>query len=154
MSRDEEAIIELMRQLRMAGQLQHAYLMQGWQSHDAGLHPAAGILLSDLAAHGECRPSELAKRKMVDLSVISRQIATLVAAGLVERRPAPRDGRGALLRLSPEGETQLKRWREDYLAQVRSALADWRETELEELTDGLTAMNAAFRAAIEQTSQG
>lgn len=149
MSLSEHAGIELLHQLRIAGQLQHAWTTVAWQSDKpAGLHPAAAMLLSDLAVNGECRPSELAKRKMVDVSVISRQIAQLVAAGLIERRPAPEDGRAALVSISEQGQVELKRWREHRLEFVRTALSEWTEEEVTALTTRLAAMNDAIRRTI------
>lgn len=148
MSLSENAGIELLHQLRVASQLQHAWTTASWQHGRTGLHPAAAMVLSDLANHGESRPSELAKRKMVDVSVISRQIAQLVGAGLVDRRPAPEDGRAALVTLSEQGRVELKRWRENYLEFVRAALGDWSEEEVVDLTGRLTAMNEALRKTI------
>lgn len=149
MSLSEQAGIELLQQLRIAGQLQHAWSTASWQGDKpVGLHPAAAMLLSDLAVNGECRPSELAKRKMVDVSVISRQIAQLVAAGLVERRPAPEDGRAALVSLSEEGRVELKRWRENRLEFIRTALSDWTEDEVTALTTRLASMNDSMRRIV------
>lgn len=145
MSLSEDAGIDLLHQLRVAGQLQHAWITTSWQHGHTGLHPAAAMVLSDLAINGESRPSELAKRKLVDVSVISRQIAQLAAAGLVDRRPAPEDGRAALVTLSEQGHVELKRWRQSFLEFVRTALGDWSEEEVVELTGKLTAMNEALR---------
>lgn len=145
MSLSEDAGIELLHQLRVSNQLQHAWTTASWQQGQTNLHPAAAMVLSDLATHGESRPSELAKRKMVDVSVISRQIAQLVAAGLVDRRPAPEDGRAALVTVSEQGRVELKRWRENYLEFVRAALGEWSEEEVVALTEKLTALNEALR---------
>ncbi|KAA9153060.1 MarR family transcriptional regulator [Amycolatopsis acidicola] len=149
MSLDEDASIELMRQLRTAGQLQHSWVASTWQNEEGGLHPAAAMLLSDLARHGECRPSELARRRMVDVSVVSRQIAQLTTAGLVDRRPAPEDGRAALVSVSEQGMIELKRWRGKYLKFFRTALADWTDAEIAALTSRLTQMNEALREQLQ-----
>jgi DNA-binding MarR family transcriptional regulator len=114
---DDDVRVELMRELKTASQLQHAWIMQAWQS-EPGLHPAAAMLLSDLAKNGEARPSELAKRRFVDLSVVSRQITQLSAAGLVDRRPAPEDGRASLVSVSP---TTSSSWRRRSAAGTTSA---------------------------------
>lgn len=148
MTLSEDSSLELMWQLRVARQLQHAWISQSWQPADGGLHPAAAILLSDLATTGESRPSELAKRKMVDVSVISRQIAQLSAAGLIERRPAPEDGRASLVSVSEAGEVLLKRWRQSHLDFVRNALHDWTDEDVAALTERLRSMNDALRAAV------
>src|SRR5215217_4768128 len=121
MSERDEARLELMRELKASANLQHAWLMQIWQA-ERGLHPAAAMLLSDLAKHGEARPSDLAKRRLVDISVISRQITQLSAAGLIDRRPAPEDGRASLVSVSKQGYEQLERWRGLYLDFMGRAL--------------------------------
>ncbi|MDQ0378496.1 MarR family winged helix-turn-helix transcriptional regulator [Amycolatopsis thermophila] len=146
----DEKAVELMRELRTAGQLQHAWINQSWQREHDGLHPAAAMLLSDLNVHGESRPSDMAKRKMVDVSVISRQIAQLTAAGLVSRRPAPEDGRASLISLSDAGRAELERWRELHVAFMQRALADWTDDEIESLTARLTLMNEGLREALGQ----
>jgi DNA-binding MarR family transcriptional regulator len=151
MSLSEDVSLELMRQLRSTGQMQHAWVTHAWQNQQEGLHPAAAMLLHDLALHGECRPSDLAKRRMVDVSVISRQISQLSAAGLIDRRPAPGDGRAALLRVSAQGEAELKRWRENYLDFFRSALENWTDDEITELTTRLASMNEALRTAMDRS---
>ncbi|TNC21898.1 MarR family winged helix-turn-helix transcriptional regulator [Amycolatopsis alkalitolerans] len=140
--------VALMRELRTAGQLQHAWTMQSWQQGTTALHPAAILLLSDLRQHGESRPSELAKRKMVDISVISRQVTQLAAAGLIERRPAPEDGRASLIRLSEAGEALLGQWRERHLGFVERALEGWTDEEIERLTARLNLMNEGMRGAL------
>ncbi|TNC26055.1 MarR family winged helix-turn-helix transcriptional regulator [Amycolatopsis alkalitolerans] len=145
MTLSEQAGIELLQQLRTASQLLQAWVTASWQRGEPGLHPAAAMVLHDLAANGESRPSDLAKRKMVDVSVISRQIAQLVAAGLVERRPAPEDGRAALVRVSEQGRAELQRWRENHVEFVRMALGEWTEDEVTALTERLRSMNDAMR---------
>ncbi|HET6502379.1 MAG TPA: MarR family transcriptional regulator [Amycolatopsis sp.] len=143
MGASDEASLELARELHTAGQLRHAWTTQAWPWED--LHPAAAMLLSELATHGECRPSELAKHKMVDISVISRQIAQLSAAGLVDRRPAPEDGRAALVSVSEQGQTELKRVREAYLHFMSTALKDWTHEDVATLAATLRSMNEALR---------
>jgi DNA-binding MarR family transcriptional regulator len=144
----EDVRVELMRELKAAAQLQHAWTMQAW-SGEAGLHPAAATLLSDLVRHGETRPSELAKRRHVDISVVSRQIAQLVAAGLVDRRPAPEDGRAALVSASERGRAELARWRAGYLEFMEKALAGWADEHIAELAARLAEMNADIRKALD-----
>ncbi|MCU1681680.1 MAG: MarR family transcriptional regulator [Amycolatopsis sp.] len=147
MSSTDEVRLELMRQLKLASQLQNAWISQVWQG-DESMHPAAGMLLSDLAKHGEARPSELAKRRMVDTSVISRQIAQLSAAGLIERRPAPEDGRASLIRVSEKGARELAKWRRLYLEFMSTALGDWDEGRIADLSDRLAEMNSDLRLSL------
>jgi DNA-binding MarR family transcriptional regulator len=144
MSAEDDSRIELMRQLKAASQLQQAGLAQIWQA-ERGMHPAAAHLLSDLAKHGEARPSELAKRRMVDISVVSRQISQLSESGLINRRPAPEDGRASLVQVSEKGREELARWRARYLEFMGHALDDWDEARLSQLIELLSAMNEDLR---------
>lgn len=144
---DDDVRVELMRELKTASQLQHAWIMQAWQDQP-GLHPAAAMLLSDLAKNGEARPSELAKRRFVDLSVVSRQITQLSAAGLVDRRPAPEDGRASLVSVSEKGREELARWRTNYLEFMETALGGWDDERVTDLIGRLAEMNADLRRAL------
>ena len=143
----EDVRVELMRELKAAAQLQHAWIMQSWQDEPA-LHPAAAMLLSDLHKHGEARLSELAKRRLVDLSVVSRQVAQLSAAGLVDRRPAPEDGRASLISVSEKGQAELSRWRTNYLKFMGQALGGWDDERVADLAGRLAEMNADLRRAL------
>ncbi|QRP46229.1 MarR family winged helix-turn-helix transcriptional regulator [Amycolatopsis sp. FDAARGOS 1241] len=147
MSSADDVRVELMRELKTASQLQHLWIMQAWED-EPGLHPAAGMLLSDLAKHGEARPSELAKRKLVDLSVVSRQIAQLQAAGLIDRRPAPEDGRASLISVSEKGLAELEKWRDRYIAFFEKALGGWDQERIADLTTRLAEMNNGLRAVL------
>jgi DNA-binding MarR family transcriptional regulator len=144
---EDDVRVELMRELKTASQLQHAWIMQAWQDAP-GLHPAAAMLLSDLAKNGEARPSELAKRRFVDLSVVSRQITQLSAAGLIDRRPAPEDGRATLVSVSEKGRAELADWRTNYLEFMEQALGGWDDERVTDLTGRLAEMNVALRRAL------
>jgi DNA-binding MarR family transcriptional regulator len=106
------------------------------------------MLLSDLAKNGEARPSELAKRRFVDLSVVSRQITQLSAAGLVDRRPAPEDGRASLVSVSEKGRAELASWRANYVEFMEKALGGWDDERVTDLTVRLADMNADLRRAL------
>ncbi|MDT0344011.1 MarR family winged helix-turn-helix transcriptional regulator [Streptomyces litchfieldiae] len=60
--------------------------------------------LGELAQDGELRQVELARRLRLTKSTVSRLVGQLTARGWVERAPAPGDGRGVVLRLTPSGE--------------------------------------------------
>lgn len=147
----DDAALELVRQLKVNAQLQQAWTTHLWQAQN-GLHPASAWLLAELAQLGESRPSELAKRRMVDVSVVSRQVAQLTAAGLIERRPAPEDGRAALIRVSERGEQELVRWRRQYTDFLADALSDWDPGELDALTERLKAANESLRTTLDRRS--
>src|SRR6478609_8851624 len=62
-----------------------------------GVEWAAYGLLFQLVGTGPQRSSTLAETACVDPSTVSRQVAQLVKAGLVERQSDPEDGRASLL---------------------------------------------------------
>jgi DNA-binding MarR family transcriptional regulator len=52
----------------------------------------------------EKTPSELAELQLVTAGGMTVRLNRLQRAGLIERRPNPRDGRGVLVRLTPRGQ--------------------------------------------------
>ena len=53
---------------------------------------------------------------MVTSGTITNRIDRLVAAGLVERKPNPQDGRGFLVSLTPEGFSRIDACVTDHVA--------------------------------------
>lgn len=51
----------------------------------------------------ELNPAQLIAATMIGSAAMTTRLDKLSARGLVERRPNPRDGRGVLVRLAPEG---------------------------------------------------
>lgn len=151
MNPSDEVCVDLLRQIRDAHQLQQAWTLQHWHAGQDP-NPAAAMLLSEIQRSGEVRLSELAKRRMVDISVVSRQVAQLAEAELIERRPSPDDGRATLVRISAKGEEHLDRWRRHHIDFVRNALADWDEAALRDLTERLGAVVDDLRTAVADTA--
>ncbi len=87
-------------------------------------------ILHVLAGLGESRGGDLAAALLVDPSVISRQLAGLVADGLVDRRPDPADARAALVAVSPAGTRLLGDWHETATGLLHERLADWSPADL------------------------
>lgn len=148
MGPSEEQSIELIRQLRMLNQIQNAARMRFWDD-DFGLHPAAGALLADVVARGECRVSDLAEHRVVDVSVVSRQIAQLQKVGLVNRRPSPSDGRVALISPTERGIEVLADWKRRQAELIRAALDDWDDERLAAANAVLSDLVAAIRGTLE-----
>jgi DNA-binding MarR family transcriptional regulator len=101
-------------------------------------------LLIRLADLGPTRAGELADKVCADPSTVSRQVAALVRAGLVERRADPEDGRASLLVATPAGLDQIAWHRRIRSAAIGPLIADWTPQEREiflrlltELTRGL-----------------
>ena len=93
-----------------------------------GASPQEGFdygLLLKLAHTGPMRASDLAEKLCADPSTVSRQVAGLVKAGLVERQADPDDGRASILVPTPQGQARV-----DQMISLRGRLfapivADW-----------------------------
>ena len=116
----------------------------------AELHPdldgAAYGLLALLQDSGPLRASDLVARLGLDKSTVSRQLATLVDLGLVERAADPVDGRAQVLTPSPEGSARLSRIREARRARWEADMADWPAEDVARLGDLLARLNTLGEA--------
>ena len=72
------------------------------------LEPGSFWLLKNIGAGEPIRVTSLAACTNLDTSTVSRQVAQLDRAGLVERTPDPDDGRAHRLQLTHAGRTQLQ----------------------------------------------
>ena len=93
---------------------------------------------------------ELAENMAVSLSVTSRLVDRLVAAGLAERRPSPTSGREISLWLTPAGEQTLRRYDELRLAKVHERL---RELPSERAGEAVSALRRLV-VAVTGTARG
>jgi len=105
-----------------------------WAGFRAGkdgpvLERGAYLLLAQLASDGPRRLSTIAEDVCLDLSTVSRQVASLEAAGLVSRTTDPADRRAILVAVTQAGDEVLARNRELRQAALRDLLADWEPTE-------------------------
>jgi DNA-binding MarR family transcriptional regulator len=78
------------------------------QDAGPGLSPTQAAALSTIERAGPLTPSELARIEQVQRPTISRVSARLGQAGLIVRMPDELDGRGARLRVTPEGRRTLR----------------------------------------------
>ena len=106
-----------------------------------GVEWAAYGLLFRLVDNGPMRSSALAEVVCVDPSTVSRQVAQLVKAGLVERRSDPEDGRASLLVATDRGRTAYATKREQRQQMFAQVLAGWSAGDLATLTELLTRFN-------------
>lgn len=114
--------------------------------HGYGLDRSAYLLLGRVASDGPARLSGLASEICVDLSVVSRQVAALEAAGLVARSPDPADRRASLIAVTAAGSELFERKRERFQALLRELLTGWSPGERTEFARLLGRFNAAFAA--------
>ncbi len=95
---------------------------------------------------------ELAQGMAVSLSVTSRLVDRLVAAGLAERRPSPTSGREISLWLTPAGEQTLRRYDELRLAKVHERLRELPPERAREVESALQALIAAVAGPVEAST--
>jgi DNA-binding MarR family transcriptional regulator len=130
----------LVRQLYGLGMVQrhigrHALAELGTQGFTA---------LGVVQVHGPLRVSEVAQRLGVDLSVASRQIASLTAEGYVERREDERDRRAQLVAVTPAGLRTLRESHRRMVSAFARVLEGWDDEDLENLTRGLERLRDDF----------
>ena len=110
------------------------------------LHPELSLvsctLLGYLEECGGCRATDLAAHHALDKSTVSRQVAALERAGLIERRPDPDDHRVQVLHPTDAGRHILAQVTESRRAAFRERLADWPEEDLARFAGYLTRYNA------------
>lgn len=91
----------------------------------SGLDKASFVLLANLNHLGPSRAGALAEAVFSDPSTVSRQVATLVKDGLVERRADPEDGRASVLAVTEAGARLLKERRTQRNVALARLFADW-----------------------------
>jgi DNA-binding MarR family transcriptional regulator len=110
------------------------------------MHPELSLvsytLLGHLEESGGCRATDLAAHYALDKSTVSRQVAALERAGLIERRLDPEDHRVQVLHLTEAGRRILAQVTESRRAAFRERLADWPEADLARFADYLVRYNA------------
>ncbi|GAA1836155.1 MarR family winged helix-turn-helix transcriptional regulator [Microlunatus capsulatus] len=97
------------------------------------LDPGLFWLLKNIAAEGPLRVTELAGCTNLDTSTVSRHVAQLHRAGLVERTPDPDDGRAHRLQLTDTGRSRLHDAFERRRTLLRRALGSWEADDVAEL---------------------
>ncbi|WP_077800771.1 MarR family winged helix-turn-helix transcriptional regulator [Streptomyces sp. JHA26] len=110
------------------------------------MHPELSLVSYTLLGHLEeqdgCRATDLATHYALDKSTVSRQVAALERAGLVERRVDPDDQRVQVLHLTDAGRRILAQVTESRRAAFRERLAHWPEEDLVRFAAYLERYNA------------
>lgn len=99
-------------------------------------------LLGHLEERDGCRATDLAAHYALDKSTVSRQVAALERAGLIERRPDPADHRVQVLHLTDAGRSILGQVTVSRRAAVGERLAEWSQEDLERFAGYLVRYNS------------
>ena len=110
------AVVDLMRQLHGI----KARLATGPEADHSPL-----FLLVKLVHTGPLRASALADLVGADPSTVSRQVASLVKAGLLERQADPNDGRACLLVPTDLGQAKVDEYKDRQAVAMAPIVSDW-----------------------------
>ena len=127
--------LQLVRFLRLLERAHHQF-----NDKPHGVEKAGYMLMARLVLGGPQRTSALAEGVHSDPSTVSRQVAQLVRAGLVERRADPLDGRACLLAATDDGRRLFDNLRAERNHHIDQMLGTWsieRRRQLVELFDAL-----------------
>ena len=105
---------------------------------------SAHVVLARLATEGPLRAGELAELIQSDPSTVSRQVASIVKAGLVKREADPDDGRASLLVLTEEGRRVYRQQLDVRSRHMATMLRDWSEQDCRQLTFLLARLTVDF----------
>lgn len=115
------------------------------------MHPELSLVSYTLLGHmeesGGCRATDLAAHYALDKSTVSRQVAALERAGLIERRQDPADHRVQVLHLTVAGQDILAQVTRSRRAAFRDRLAGWPEDDLVRFAAYLQRYNAGAPGA-------
>ena len=103
-------------------------------------------LLKYLAASGPQRVTDLAVCAGLDASTVSRHVAQLHSAGLIERAPDPADGRAQRVKLSAAGMERFEAVLSTRRSLLEKCLESWDPRDLAELDRLLTRFAADVEA--------
>ena len=99
-------------------------------------------LLGHLEESDGCRATDLAAHYALDKSTVSRQVAALERADLIDRRQDPQDHRVQVLHLTDAGRRILAQVTESRRAAFHERLAEWPAGDLERFAEYLVRYNA------------
>jgi DNA-binding MarR family transcriptional regulator len=112
----------------------------------AGIEYPAYGLLARLVTDGPRRTTTLAEAVHADPSTVSRQTASLVRHGLVERRPDAVDGRASLLAATEAGERVFHDNRHRHNENMARLLSGWSGEDVRRLAAFLARLNTDVEA--------
>ncbi len=109
-------------------------------SHLGGITPSQLSALVTIESHGPLTPSELAQREYVAAPTMTRILAALQVAGLVERVPNPDDGRSIRIATTPAAARLLAEGRREHTALLASRMARLDEAQIATLLAALPVL--------------
>jgi DNA-binding MarR family transcriptional regulator len=134
--------LETAQRLRVvAGRLSRR-LRQTDAADAAGLTPARVSALLNVERHGPMRLSVLATAEGLNPTMLSRMVADLVDAGLLERHSDPDDRRSAWVEATADGRELAERMRRQRTQAVENALEQMEPGDRSAIEHSLPALEA------------
>jgi DNA-binding MarR family transcriptional regulator len=93
------------------------------------LDRAAYLLLDQITSRGSAGVKALADESHLDISTVSRQVATLEQKGYVSRIPDPLDGRACSLQITDLGTKEYNQHKQARLDKIADTLKNWSNEE-------------------------
>jgi DNA-binding MarR family transcriptional regulator len=112
----------------------------------AGLTPTRVSVLLHVVREGRLPLSELAETEGINPSMLSRVVADLAEAGLLERVSDERDRRAAWVKATAAGRRLAERMRRERTEALRTALDELSEDERAQLERALPALETLAEA--------
>ncbi len=149
-----DTFVELMRSFH---RVKTRYLAMA--QHD--VEWSAQVILRQIANNGPMRASAIADCLHSDPSTVSRQVATLVKEGLLERRADPEDGRASILALTSKADAVIAEHEELRRSHFAEMLSNWTDRDLSRFaillrrfTDDFETSSRKFVTVPSSTAEG
>lgn len=110
-------------------------------------HPVGLVPLAAVHRRAPARVKDVAESLHIDLSVASRQVAALEAAGYVAREPDPDDRRSHRVSTTEAGEDALRAAHQRIVGVFAGALEGWSDADITNLTTALGRLRADYERA-------
>jgi DNA-binding MarR family transcriptional regulator len=112
---------------------------------------AGYMALRTLDSLGPSSSRALAAALHLDASTVTRQVATLRRAGLIDRRPHPVDRRSSTLAVTDQGLEAMRSIERERRRKIQVLVGRWNATERGELARALANLNDSLVDAVTPT---
>ncbi|AEH11603.1 MULTISPECIES: MarR family winged helix-turn-helix transcriptional regulator [Protofrankia] len=140
----DHRLIKIEHELSVFGRRAERFRMAIADDSGTVLDRSAYLLLSHIHEHGAVRLTTLGTVFALDISTVSRQVAALAAAGLVERTTDPSDRRATLVKLSTRGQQRYLATRSARVEKINILIRTWGQEELSVFGALLGRLNVAI----------
>lgn len=115
-----------------------------------GMERAHYLLLSLLEREDRQSVGKLANQVNLDASTVTRQVAAMIKAGLVEKHDNPDDRRGGFVAITEQGQTAARQARQRRLAKIEQAFEEWSEEDRREFARLAARYNEQLRCVLNE----